>query len=195
MTEENKPKEDVTETKEEILAKKVEQSFVKEDAKPPVGTPVGSFTKEKKTTESSEAARTPTMGEVLLYIGKQDHEINMKMDSILDVLKLLKSPSQTISDMPLGKLPSQQLTSQPPVAPIALTPADDAKLAKIKVALIEFADKLEFDGTASNLVYLIRAKMFLGSDNFAKIAGIIRSLGGQYVSQGKQSHFEVSKAT
>lgn len=191
MSEEDKSKENTTENKEEVIKKKVEQSFVKEDAKPPISTPTGSFSKDKKVTESGDAAHTPTMGEVLLYIGKQDHEINMKMDSILDaILKLQKSPSPNIPDIPLGKL-----SSQSPATPITPTPADDAKLAKIRVALIEFADKLEFDGTASNLVYLIRAKQFLGSDNFAKIAGIIRSLGGQYVSQGKQSHFEVSKAT
>lgn len=37
----------------------------------------------------------------------------------------------------------------------------------------------------------IEPRQFLGSDNFAKIAVIIRGIGGEYVSAGKQSHFRV----
>jgi hypothetical protein len=38
---------------------------------------------------------------------------------------------------------------------------------------------------------LIRPVQFLGSDNFSKIAGIVRGLDGEYVSYGKASHFRV----
>jgi hypothetical protein len=39
----------------------------------------------------------------------------------------------------------------------------------------------------------VRPRQFLGSDTFAKVAGIIRSLGGEYVSAGKSSFFKLPK--
>jgi len=38
---------------------------------------------------------------------------------------------------------------------------------------------------------IIRPRQFLGSDNFAKIASIVRNLGGEYISAGKESHFKI----
>jgi hypothetical protein len=40
---------------------------------------------------------------------------------------------------------------------------------------------------------IIKPRQFLGSDNFSKIASIIRGVGGEYVSAGKASHFRVLK--
>lgn len=40
---------------------------------------------------------------------------------------------------------------------------------------------------------IIKPKQFLGSDNFAQIAAVVRNLGGEYVSAGKESHFKILK--
>ena len=40
---------------------------------------------------------------------------------------------------------------------------------------------------------VVRPRQFLGSDNFAKIAAIVRNLGGEYISAGKESHFKTPK--
>ena len=40
--------------------------------------------------------------------------------------------------------------------------------------------------------YIITTKAFLGSD-FAKIANAVKGMGGQYISAGKDSHFEIRK--
>jgi hypothetical protein len=40
---------------------------------------------------------------------------------------------------------------------------------------------------------VIKPRQFLGSENFSKIASIVRGLGGEYVSAGKASHFRVPK--
>jgi hypothetical protein len=40
---------------------------------------------------------------------------------------------------------------------------------------------------------IIKPRQFLGSDNFAKIASIVRSAGGEYISAGKESHFRIPK--
>lgn len=36
-------------------------------------------------------------------------------------------------------------------------------------------------------------KAYLGAENFAKIAEIVRKHGGDYVSKGKESHFKIPK--
>jgi len=51
--------------------------------------------------------------------------------------------------------------------------------------LLDFDEKEEY--------IIIKPRQFLGSDNFAKIASIIRGMGGDYISAGKDSHFRVPK--
>jgi hypothetical protein len=40
---------------------------------------------------------------------------------------------------------------------------------------------------------VVKPRRFLGSDNFARIAAIVRDLNGEYVSAGKNSHFNIPK--
>ena len=42
--------------------------------------------------------------------------------------------------------------------------------------------------------YKITPKNFLGSEKFAEIGAVVRELGGEYISQGKESHFRVEKS-
>jgi len=39
---------------------------------------------------------------------------------------------------------------------------------------------------------IIKPRQFLGTENFTKIASIVRAAGGDYVSAGKDSHFRIS---
>jgi len=39
----------------------------------------------------------------------------------------------------------------------------------------------------------VAPRQYLGSDNFAKIAGVIREAGGEYISDKKNSHFRIPK--
>jgi len=42
---------------------------------------------------------------------------------------------------------------------------------------------------------LVKPRQYLGSDNFRRIASIIRDqLGGEYISAGRDSHFRIPKA-
>lgn len=41
--------------------------------------------------------------------------------------------------------------------------------------------------------FIIKPRQFLGSENFAKIAEIVKALNGQYISRGKESHFSIPK--
>jgi len=52
-------------------------------------------------------------------------------------------------------------------------------------ALLRFSDSTEY--------VVIEPRQFLGAENFAEIARIVRDAGGDYVSAGKESHFRVPK--
>jgi len=57
----------------------------------------------------------------------------------------------------------------------------------------ELREMLEFEETEKYII--IKPRGYLGSENFAKIASIVREAGGEYVSAGKESHFRISKET
>ena len=48
---------------------------------------------------------------------------------------------------------------------------------------------LSFEQKADAVI--IKPRQFLGSENFAKIADIVKQQGGEYVSAGKNSHFRI----
>lgn len=55
----------------------------------------------------------------------------------------------------------------------------------------ELQGQLIFTDAGDHVV--VKPARYLGSENFAKIASIVRDNGGEYVSAGKESHFKVPK--
>ncbi|MFQ6095959.1 MAG: hypothetical protein ACE5NN_07425 [Candidatus Bathyarchaeia archaeon] len=56
----------------------------------------------------------------------------------------------------------------------------------------DLAGMLYFEDAGQSI--LIKPRHYLGSENFAKIAAILRDqLGGEYISAGKESHFRINK--
>jgi hypothetical protein len=53
----------------------------------------------------------------------------------------------------------------------------------------ELRELLEFSEFSEG--FAIRPKQYLGSENFARVVEVVKGLGGQYISKGKESHFEV----
>ena len=47
--------------------------------------------------------------------------------------------------------------------------------------------------TDAGSYWKVKPKGFLGSQNFAAIADIVKQYGGEYVSAGKNSHFRIPK--
>lgn len=56
----------------------------------------------------------------------------------------------------------------------------------------ELEDLLTFEENQDYII--LKTRRFLGSENFAKIAAIVRANKGEYVSAGKDSHFKIPKA-
>jgi hypothetical protein len=57
----------------------------------------------------------------------------------------------------------------------------------------ELQDLLSFEVQDEGAI--IKPRQFLGSENFAKIADIVKAHGGDYVSAGKESHFKIPRKT
>lgn len=55
----------------------------------------------------------------------------------------------------------------------------------------ELENMLTFEDVGEYIV--IKPRQYLGSENFAKIASIVRGEGGEYISAGKESHFRLPK--
>jgi len=134
-------------------------------------------------------------------IGKLDrnnNEVNMllnRIDELLIVLKSvvedlhqvsvsLKSMTDTKSSKP-SKSPSSDSGSSK--TPVKKTGLENLKkhFSKDLMSLIQFNEKDTYT--------MISPLQFLGSDNFAKIASIVREMNGDYVSAGKISHFRIPK--
>jgi hypothetical protein len=63
------------------------------------------------------------------------------------------------------------------------------QLEKLKEPFGELADYLTF--TVKEGKAVLTPRQFLGAENFAKIAKIVREHGGEYISAGKGSRFEM----
>jgi len=87
---------------------------------------------------------------------------------------------------------SHFLLSPPSTQIKETTPSEgSSKVSKVKNKFTDpvLANLLTF--TEKDGKVIITANRYLGSDNFAKIAAVVREIGGEYISAGKQSHFEV----
>ena len=65
----------------------------------------------------------------------------------------------------------------------------EQQLERVKQVFGELAGYLTFTAAEGKIV--VRARQFLGSEVFSKVANITRALGGRYISAGKESHFEI----
>jgi len=94
----------------------------------------------------------------------------------------------------LKSLAVSQIT-QPLTAPTSVRPQIPEKTKEIEDIKTMFPEDLEsllgFEEKEDYIV--IKPRQYLGSENFAKIASVIRGIGGEYVSAGKASHFRVPR--
>jgi hypothetical protein len=117
-------------------------------------------------------------------------EVMQKIDQLLVVLKEI---SQDLTDI------SRTLKAAGAPSPVTATPkptptvTEQAVSTKEVRALFpkELEDMLFFEDKGEYIE--IKPRRFLGSENFAKIASIIRGAGGEYISAGRESHFKVPK--
>ena len=114
-------------------------------------------------------------------------ELSQKVDELLNVLKVVSADLSDVSKS------LKSLTIQKVATSFSLTPSEKKHdLNGVKEAFSsELADMLLFEESGKFVV--VKPRRFLGSDNFAKIASIVRELGGEYVSAGRDSHFKIAR--
>lgn len=137
---------------------------------------------------------------------KNIEELLRRLDETLiilrDVLGDLQDISKSLhsveaappSTMLTPSIPTPQLSPLPapskipaPVPTYRKRGIDDVKMMfpQELEGLLTFTEKEEY--------IIIKPRQYLGSENFAKIASIIRGAGGEYISAGKESHFRIPK--
>jgi hypothetical protein len=139
----------------------------------------GSFISESQQSEKPRTEVVPPEVSLMLIYGK--------LCSILEELKTLNGVFVKVKQEPVT---ATSMTTAPTSTPKPVS----NRILEIRKALDQFKDILLIDEDSSTLSVIVRPKQFLGAENFAKIASTIRAIGGQYVSAGKNSHFEISKA-
>ena len=118
-------------------------------------------------------------------------DLAKKVDELLSVLNVISVDLSEVSK-------SLKKISGATTNPVVSTPS--STLSKAKKRSItdvkqmfspELGGMLFFEEKENYII--VKPRRFLGSDNFAQIASIVRDLGGEYVSAGKNSHFNIPK--
>ena len=118
--------------------------------------------------------------------------LNGIMEDLRQVSASLKSLAVSQITQPLTGPPSIHPSAPPTIAGAPQTMERSKALEDIKMM---FPDELEsmLSFEEKDEYVIIKPRQFLGSENFSKIASIVRGVGGEYVSAGKASHFRVPK--
>lgn len=171
-----------------------------------------SFVTDKDASQESRPNTSPVT--TININGKEVHLLKPeiaptltygKLCEILDELKMMngffknvKEPTSFQNTAPPQPPASNKVEqSAQSIAPLQSPPRPTEQTPRIKeilAALEPVADLLKIDTEGSAMSVMVKPASFLGPENFAKVAQIIRAIGGQYVSAGKNSHFEISKA-
>jgi len=123
-------------------------------------------------------------------------EILQRIDQLLVVLKDVLQDLSDISKTLKATVPPLPSTTTAPTQepiPMPAVPTGPMRSAKDVRTMFptEFENMLNFTETPQYII--IKPRQFLGSDNFAKIAAIVRGNGGEYISAGKESHFRIPR--
>ena len=118
-------------------------------------------------------------------------DLAQRIDQLLVVLREISEDLADISK-------HLRATGAPTPAPATAAPAAPTPTVRMRsiadvrtVFPKELENMLTFEEKENYIV--IKPRQYLGSENFAKIASLVRSAGGEYISAGKESHFRVSR--
>jgi len=118
-------------------------------------------------------------------------ELAQRIDQLLVVLREISEDLTDISKhLKAAEAPAAVATPAvpaPPAPAVRMRSVADVRTMFPK----ELEDMLTFEETGKYII--IKPRQYLGSENFAKIASLVRSTGGEYISAGKESHFRVSR--
>lgn len=129
-------------------------------------------------------------------MSEEREKVEKLVDRIDELLVILNRVAEDLREVSasLKSLAVSQLASPTPT-PTPTTPVayeTTQTMEDIKMMFPEdLEDMLGFEEKEDYIV--VKPRQFLGSENFAKIASIVRGVGGEYISAGKASHFRVPR--
>jgi len=108
-------------------------------------------------------------------------ELSERIDQLLNILNIISRDLTEISK-------ALREVSTP-----AAVPTERARTIEDARTLFpeELENMLTFEEVGEYII--IKPRQYLGSENFAKIASIVRGEGGEYISAGKESHFRLPR--
>ncbi|HDI12284.1 MAG TPA: hypothetical protein ENF63_01675 [Candidatus Bathyarchaeota archaeon] len=114
------------------------------------------------------------------------------MNDLLVVMETIAKDLKELVNALKSTLPQPQIQQpQPPPTP-TLTPEEIRRIEDVRMMFpSELGDLLAFEEKEDYII--VRPRQYLGGENFAKIASIVRGAGGEYISAGKESHFRIPK--
>jgi hypothetical protein len=119
-----------------------------------------------------------------------------RVDELLMVLNQvaedLRQVSMSLKSIAISQLPQPLATSPTPTPAVPKTSERTQGIEDIKMMFPEDLENLLSFEQKEDFI-IIKPRQFLGSENFAKIASVVRGIGGEYISAGKASHFRVPK--
>jgi hypothetical protein len=134
------------------------------------------------------------------YMSEERRILEKLVERIDELLMVLNRVTEDLREVSTSlKSIAVSHLAQPPTAP---TPTPTPAMPKPPERLQGIEDiKMMFPEDLENLLnfeekddyIIIKPRQFLGSENFAKIASVVRGIGGDYISAGKASHFRVPK--
>ena len=123
-------------------------------------------------------------------------DLAQRIDQLLVVLREISEDLTDISKHLKGAVAPTPVAAPPaPVPPTPAAPTPAVRMRSVEDVRTMFPKELEdmltFEEREKYII--IKPRQYLGSDNFAKIASLVRGEGGEYISAGKESHFRVSR--
>jgi hypothetical protein len=113
------------------------------------------------------------------------------------IMEDLRQVSASLKSLAVAQITQPLTTTPTAAAPAPALPRFQEKSKSLEDAKMMFPEDLEslLSFEEKEEYIMIKPRQFLGSENFAKIAAVVRSNGGEYISAGKASHFRLPKRT
>lgn len=162
---------------------------------------LGSFAEEKQTKKSSSPPPTDANATLFVIMREIRDAIKENTEALNSLLTTIVGQTRGVPTESVPALVYKETTTlkQPEQPNIPLpTPSEttsDTPSTPIETTKMLFPEYLEnlLAFTDEGTYVKVKPRQFLGSDNFAKIASIIREAHGEYKSAGKESHFRIPK--
>lgn len=125
---------------------------------------------------------------------KRVDELLLIMNGIMEDLRQVSASLRSLAvsqiTQPIAAHPAPALSQ-----PVAGAPQPQTRSKVMEDVKMLFPEDMEnlLSFEEKDDYIIIKPRQFLGSENFSKIASVVRSAGGEYVSAGKASHFRIPK--